>query len=28
VMINRLVFENPWYLSPEEFRASHQSHGR
>ena len=28
VMINRLVFENPWYLSPEDFRASRQTHGR
>ena len=28
MMINRLVVKNPWYLSPEEFRASHQTHGR
>ena len=28
LMINQLVVKNPWYLSPEDYRASHQTHGR
>jgi len=28
MMINQLVVENPWYLSPEDFRATRQTHSR
>ncbi|MHA6792522.1 MEDS domain-containing protein [Pseudonocardia bannensis] len=28
LMINQVVFENPWYLRPEDFRTSPQTHRR